>query len=123
MPGWCTVEAGGCEGGGGVGDDEGGGGVGGDEGGGGVGGDEGGGGEGGGASAAAEIIEQPHCSLFHSVPAVPCHAALLQLSVPTVPPLSLAHWVQHVAWLLFEFPIHPKVGLSGHAVPCASRRP
>ena len=46
-----------------------------------------------------------------------------QLYRPREPPFACAHWVQHLAWLLFEFPIHPKVGLSGHAVPCASRRP
>ena len=65
--------------------------------------------------------------MFHSVPGLPwyvCGLPLMpQLYRPRLPPLGLAHWVQHVAWLFLEFPIHPKVGLPGHAVPCASRRP
>jgi hypothetical protein len=94
MPGWCTVEAGGGEGGGEGGGGEGGGKGSGGEGGGGEGGGEGGGGEGGGEggksgeSVAAATIEQPHLCSFHAPPAVPWLSASSQLYDPMEPPFG-----------------------------------
>ena len=44
------------------------------------------------------------------------------MELPTVPPPFL-HSLQQVAWSFCAYPIHPWSGQSGHAVPCASRRP